>query len=327
MGQLATLLQSKDLSGGQELNLRLLLQSLDDPAVIAEFLPDRDCCAAKAAEVEAKAFAVLKTLVVRAFRHSIKKTSALVAGLDEDHPAAAAASEPAVRDEETRLLFTMLTQYLLCGLPQEAWDDDGDDEEREGVGASSPLPPPPPSQRPSFYKAAWGVLGLMIELSRDLLDRARYALKCGMDSAGQVLSYLADPTVSCLLNVTLLAFCLAPLSDLKQLLPDLVSLQKSSGNLEEIFAALESPGGVDLRVFRGVHELLTFVVSRSLGKIMNQVPLGDRELHRRFEHLRLLDNGLRKKTAPERLLADLTLATANDQKGRKEDRTALNRHH
>ena len=321
MGQLATLLQSKDLSGGQELNLRLLLQSLDDPSVIAEFL---DCCAATAAEVEAKAFAVLKTLIVRTFRHSIRKTSALVAGLDADHPGAAAGGEPAVRDGETRLLFTMLTQYLLCGLPQEAWEDD--DQEREGDGASSP-PPPPPSQRPSFYKSAWGVLGLMIELSRDLLDRARYALKCGLDAAGQVLSFLAEPAVSSLLNVALLAFCLAPLSDLKQLLPELVALQKSSGNLEEIFAALESPGGVDLRVFRGLHELLTFVVSRSLGKIMNQVPRGDRELHRRFEHLRLLDNGLRKKTAPERLLADLTLATANDQKGRKEDRTALNRHH
>lgn len=59
--------------------------------------------------------------------------------------------------------------------------------------------------------------------------------------------------------------------DLKQLLPELISLQKSSGNLEDIFASLENPG-IDLRVFRGVHELLTFLVSRSLGKIMNQVP-------------------------------------------------------
>ena len=59
--------------------------------------------------------------------------------------------------------------------------------------------------------------------------------------------------------------------DLKQLLPELISLQKSSGNLEDIFGSLENPG-IDLKVFRGVHELLTFVVSRSLGKIMNQVP-------------------------------------------------------
>ena len=59
--------------------------------------------------------------------------------------------------------------------------------------------------------------------------------------------------------------------DLKQLLPELISLQKSSGNLEDIFASMENPG-IDLKVFRGMHELITFVVSRSLGKIMNQVP-------------------------------------------------------
>lgn len=55
------------------------------------------------------------------------------------------------------------------------------------------------------------------------------------------------------------------------MLPELISLQKSSGNLEDIFASLENPG-IDLKIFRGVHELLTFVVSRSLGKIMNQEP-------------------------------------------------------
>ena len=80
MGQLAVLLEAKDLNNGQELNLRLLLQSLDDPAVIAELLsfPTADCLTkdevASSGQVEVKAFAVLKTLVVRTFRHFVSTT-------------------------------------------------------------------------------------------------------------------------------------------------------------------------------------------------------------------------------------------------------------
>ena len=79
MGQLAALLQAKDLTNGQELNLRLLLQSLDDPAVVAELLtlPAADCStkdeATASAEAEVKAFAVLKTLIVRTFRHFVSR--------------------------------------------------------------------------------------------------------------------------------------------------------------------------------------------------------------------------------------------------------------
>ena len=71
LGQLATLLQAKELNNGQELNLKLLLQSLDDPAVVAELLasPAQECPAKD--ELEVKAFAVLKTLIVRTFRHFV----------------------------------------------------------------------------------------------------------------------------------------------------------------------------------------------------------------------------------------------------------------
>ena len=123
----------------------------------------------------------------------IKKTSTLVDGLAEEKPA-----ECALRDEEQRLLFTMLTQYLLCSLPQEAWDADESKRSTNYLQAS-------------FYKSAWGVLALMIELCQDLFDRARYALKCSPleDVAiDQVLSYIADPAISNLLNIVLLTFCL-----------------------------------------------------------------------------------------------------------------------
>ena len=77
--QVAALLQTKDLTNGQDLNLRLLLQSLDDPAVVAELLayPTADCStkdeATASGEVEVKAFAVLKTLIVRSFRHFVSR--------------------------------------------------------------------------------------------------------------------------------------------------------------------------------------------------------------------------------------------------------------
>ena len=123
----------------------------------------------------------------------IKKTSTLVDGLAEEKP-----TESAIRDEEKRLLFTMLTQYLLCSLPQEAWD------EEESKRTTNLL-------QASFYKSAWGVLALMIELCQDLFDRARYALKCSPledIASDQVLSYLADPAISNLLNIVFLTFCL-----------------------------------------------------------------------------------------------------------------------
>ena len=123
----------------------------------------------------------------------IKKTSTLVDGLAEEMPA-----ESAIRDEEKRLLFTMLTQYLLCSLPQEAWD------EEESKRITNPM-------QTSFYKSAWGVLDLMIELCQDLFDRARYVLKCSPledVATDQVLSYLADPAISNLLNIVFLSFCL-----------------------------------------------------------------------------------------------------------------------
>ena len=97
-----------------------------------------------------------------------------------------------------RLLFTMLTQYLLCSLPQEAWDE----EESKRVTNT-------PSG--SFQKSAWGVLALMLELCQDLFDRARYALKSSPledVATDQVLSYLADPAISNLLNIVFLTFCL-----------------------------------------------------------------------------------------------------------------------
>ena len=71
------------------------------------------------------------------------------------------------------------------------------------------------------------------------------------------------------------------------MLPELISLQKSSGNLEDIFASLENPG-IDLKVFRGVHELLTFVVSRSLGKIMNQVPRDQGWPHEQWRYYEMI---------------------------------------
>ena len=93
----------------------------------------------------------------------------------------------------------MLTQYLLCSLPQEAWDE----EESKRVTTNSPSV--------SFHKSAWGVLALMLELCQDLFDRARYALKSSPledVAADQVLSYLADPAISNLLNIVFLTFCL-----------------------------------------------------------------------------------------------------------------------
>ena len=75
--------------------------------------------------------------------------------------------------------------------------------------------------------------------------------------------------------------------DLKQLLPELISLQKSSGNLEDIFSSLENPG-IDLKIFRGVHELLTFVVSRSLGKMMNQVPRDQGWPHNKWRYYEMI---------------------------------------
>ena len=93
----------------------------------------------------------------------------------------------------------MLTQYLLCSLPQEAWDE----EESKRVTSNS--------LSPSFHKSAWGVLALMLELCQDLFDRARYALKSSPledVATDQVLSYLADPAISNLLNIVFLTFCL-----------------------------------------------------------------------------------------------------------------------
>ena len=71
LGQLATLLQAKELNNGQELNLKLLLQSLDDPAVVAELLASPTKESPAKDEVEVKVFAVLKTLIVRTFRHFV----------------------------------------------------------------------------------------------------------------------------------------------------------------------------------------------------------------------------------------------------------------
>ena len=126
----------------------------------------------------------------------IKKTSSLFDGLAQEKP-----TEPDIRGSETRLLFTMLTQYLLCSLPQEAWDE----EESKRIVTTNP----PPSA--SFHKSAWGVLALMLELCQDLFDRARYALKSSPledVATDQVLSYLADPAISNLLNIVFLTFCL-----------------------------------------------------------------------------------------------------------------------
>ena len=124
----------------------------------------------------------------------IKKTSSLFDGLAQEKPA-----EPDIRGSEMRLLFTMLTQYLLCSLPQEAWDE----EESKRVMTNSPSA--------SFHKSAWGLLALMLELCQDLFDRARYALKSSPledVATDQVLSYLADPAISNLLNIVFLTFCL-----------------------------------------------------------------------------------------------------------------------
>ena len=125
----------------------------------------------------------------------IKKTSSLFDGLAHENPA-----EPDIRVSETRLLFTLLTQYLLCSLPQEAWDE----EESKRIVTANSL-------SASFHKSAWGVLALMLELCQDLFDRARYALKSSPledVATDQVLSYLADPAISNLLNIVFLTFCL-----------------------------------------------------------------------------------------------------------------------
>jgi hypothetical protein len=77
MEKLATLLTTSDLTDGQELNLKLLLQSVDDPVVMANFLAfsfvsDGGDGFIQNKEVETKAFVVLKTLVVRTFQHNVR---------------------------------------------------------------------------------------------------------------------------------------------------------------------------------------------------------------------------------------------------------------
>ena len=78
LARLATLLDLQELSDGQELNLKLLLQSVDDPVVVADILaasyPSPDAVSwseTSPDEMETRAFVVLKKLLVRTYDYYV----------------------------------------------------------------------------------------------------------------------------------------------------------------------------------------------------------------------------------------------------------------
>lgn len=71
IGKACALLNLKTLSRGEELNLRLILQSLHDPAVVASLL----CKAREETVDEEKTFTLIKTLIIRTFHYYVSSPS------------------------------------------------------------------------------------------------------------------------------------------------------------------------------------------------------------------------------------------------------------
>ncbi len=162
-----------------------------------------------------------------------------------------------------------------------------------------------------FYKSSWSIIGLMVELSQDLYLRAAQAVRAASqgdrpDSQAQqqqrkstrlsgILSVLGDSPLPNLLNVSFLSLALAPTDGIKPLLPRLVTFMKASATLE--CALVDGEGGPDdlcVSAIRDLHELLTFVVSRTLGRMMSQRPESDQmeRMEARFGTIPILGNGL-----------------------------------